>query len=168
MRTRTKVLIGALSLALGVFIYVNREAAAAGSAMTITYEEPNLTEINAGRTIGRILVSWTSDDATGAVSGTTREIAGELLKAITDPGAAAPTADYDIVITDDEGFNVLTNCEDDLVDRHTTTTEEVYLGVDDNGGAAWRAPVVASTLTIAVTAAGNSKTGQVILYWRRM
>lgn len=133
----------------------------AGSAMTFSYDELGA--------IGKIIVDWTSDDATGAVSGTTKKITGTLIKGVTDPGATAPTADYDIAITDEEGVNVLGNCVDDLADRHTSTTEEVYflvsnLAAIDPGGNIH--PVVCDKLTVSVTNAGNSKEGQLILYYR--
>ena len=129
--------------------------------MTFTYDKIG--------TIRKVLASWTSDDATGAVSGTTAKITGTLIKGVTDPGATAPTDNYDIVITDEESVNVLGNCVDDLVDRDTANTEEVYflvsnLAATDPAGNVH--PVVCDALTIAVTNAGNSKTGQVILYYR--
>ena len=133
----------------------------AGSSMTFTYDEVG--------TVRKIIAAWTSDDAAGTASGTTKKIVGTLIKGVTDPGAAAPTDNYDIVITDAEGVNVLGNCLDDLVDRDTANTEEVYFGVSnlaaaDAGGNF--PPVVCDLLTISVTNAGNSKTGQIILYFR--
>jgi len=124
--------------------------------MTLTYDTTG--------PIKRILASWTSDDTTGAVSGTTRKVSGYLLRGVTDPGAAAPTASYDIAITDDESVDVLGNCFDDLVDRHTSNTESVDFFISDGTTSNSARPAVCSTLTIAVTNAGNSKTGQVILY----
>ena len=117
--------------------------------------------------IKKVLVSWTSDDTTGGVEGTTRKVVGHLVKAVTDPGSAAPTDDYDIVITDEEGVNVLAGCDDDLADRDTANTEEVYFLVKDHAGtplAQSLHPVVCDALTITVSNAGNSKTGQLILY----
>lgn len=133
----------------------------AGSSMTFTYDELG--------GIRKIIADWVSDDATGAVSGTTKKITGQLIKGVTDPGAAAPTDNYDIVITDEESANVLGNCMDDLQDRDTANTETVYflvsnLATTDPGGAVH--PVVCDKLTIAVSNAGNSKTGQLILYYR--
>lgn len=140
----------------------------AGSSMTFTYDDGQMDKGFSGG-IRKVLIDWTSDDTTGAVSGTSKKIVGALIKAVTDPGAAAPTADYDIAITDEESFNVLTNCEDDLADRHTSTTEEVYflipnLAATDPGGVVH--PVVCDKLTFAVSNAGNSKTGQIILYYK--
>lgn len=127
--------------------------------MTFTYDTEG--------PIKKVLIDWTSDDTTGAVSGTSRKVSGYLIKAVTDPGAAAPTASYDIAITDEESVNVLTACDDDLVDRHTSNTEEVYFLVKDHAGtplAQSLRPAVCDKLTFAVTNAGNSKNGQIVLY----
>lgn len=125
----------------------------AGSAMTFTYDVE--------AKFCKIIVAWTSDDATGAVSGSTAKVCGYLLKGVTDPGAAAPTASYDIVLTDPEGTDLLGNCDDDLIDRHTSTTEVVDFAVATATGAR---PCVCDVITISITNAGNAKTGQIILY----
>ena len=133
----------------------------AGSSMTFTYD--NIGEIR------KVIADWISDDATGAVSGTCKKITGTLIKAVTDPSATAPTADYDIAITDELSVNVLGNCVDNLVDRHTSTTEEVYLLVSNLAAtdpAGNVHPIVCDKLTFAVTNAGNSKAGQIVLYYR--
>lgn len=124
-------------------------------AMTFTYDE--------GGVIRKIIAAWTSD-AGGDASGTTKKIVGELLRGVTDPSAtAAPTDDYDIVITDEEGVDVLGNCDDDLVDRDTANTESVEFIVATATGAR---PVVADKLTFTVAAAGDAKAGQIIVYYR--
>jgi len=133
----------------------------AGSSMTFAYDKIG--------TIRKIIIDWTSDSATGAVSGTTKKITGTLLKGITDPGATAPTDNYDIVVTDEEGVNVLGNCVDDLANRDTSNTEEVYflvsnLAATDPAGNTH--PVVCDKLTFTITNAGNSKTGQIVIYYR--
>jgi len=133
----------------------------AGSSVTFTYDR-------GPGPIKRVIADWVSDDSAGTASGTTaNKIIGRIVKAITDPGATAPTADYDITITDDEGVNVLTACDDDLADRHTSTTQEVYFLVKDHAGTPLAQsvhPVVCSTLAVAIANAGNSKVGQLILF----
>jgi hypothetical protein len=107
------------------------------------------------------------------VAGTTRKIFGELIKIVTDPGSAAPTADWDVVLTDEEGVDLSIHMDDvaiaALIARHTTTTLETYLPLEDTAGtgriAAW--PVVCDKLTVTVNNAGNSKTGQIIIYYRQ-
>jgi len=135
----------------------------AGSSMTFTYDDGNDKKIH------KIIADWVSDDTDGTVEGTTKKITGTLIKAVTDPGATAPTDNYDITITDEEGADVLGNCVDSLANRDTATTEEVYLLVSDSEATTPRGivhPVVCDKLTIAIAAAGNSKEGQLILYYR--
>jgi hypothetical protein len=137
----------------------------AGSAMTITYDDGYDGTGRQG-SIRKILVDWTSDDSTGAVSGTTRKIVGELIKGITDPHATAPTDDYDIAITDEEGVDVLGSSFTALGNRDTANTEARYFGLTDGTLNTSAFPVVCDVLTIAITSAGNSKVGQLILYYR--
>lgn len=110
--------------------------------------------------IKRILLDWTSA-ADGTCSGVTRKVSGYILAGITDPGAAAPTANYDIVLNDDETVNILGNCNDDLADRHTSTSERVDFIIDGTGSAGH--PAVCSTIAVEISNAGDSKTGQLII-----
>jgi len=135
----------------------------AGSSMTFTYDEIG--------NIQKIIADWTSDSATGAVSGTTKKIIGTLIKGVTDPGATAPDDNYDIAITDEESLDVLTSCvaASTLANRDTANTEEIYFflkNADASPLSVAAFPVVADKLTIAITNAGNSKTGQLIIYYR--
>lgn len=115
----------------------------------------------------KIIGTWTSDGSGDATGTTVPVVYGELVKAITDPGAAAPTANYDIVITDEQSVNVLGGTQDDLLDRHTSNTEEEYFLVLDDAGtplAQSLHPVVADKLTVTVSNAGDTKNGVVYLY----
>ena len=130
------------------------------STMTFSYDDAG--------PVKKIKIDWLSDSSAGTASGTTKKISGRLLKGVTDPGTAAPTASYDIVITDPEGLNVLGLSQDDLLDRHSSNTEQVDFHLLDYSGTAVSLsayPVVADVLTISVSGAGNAKTGQIILYW---
>lgn len=139
----------------------------AGSAMTFTYDEGYDAAGNFGG-VKKVLISWTSDDSTGAVTGTTRKIVGTLIKGVTDPGATAPTDDYDIAITDEEGVNVFASCVDTspLGDRDTANSEAAYFMLSDGTASIAAFPVVCDVLTVAVSNAGNSKQGQLVLYYK--
>jgi hypothetical protein len=137
----------------------------AGSAMSFTYDE-GYDAVGQFGGVKKVLVSWTSDDTTGAVTGATRKIVGTLVKAITDPGATAPSDDYDIAITDEEGADVLGTSVAGLGNRDTANTEVRYFNLTDGTAAIAAFPIVCDVLTIAVTNAGNSKTGQLILYYK--
>lgn len=135
----------------------------AGSSMTFAYDDIG--------GIRRITADWVSDSATGAVTGTTRKIVGTLIKGLTNPGATAPSDNYDIAITDEESHDVLAGCiaACQLANRDTTNTEEVYfflLNSDASALSMAAHPVVADVLTIAITNAGNSKVGRLVLYYR--
>lgn len=137
--------------------------------MTFTYDDGSAR--TGGRTIRKVIADWVSDDTTGAVTGTTEKIVGQLVKAVTDPGSPAPTANYDIDITDEESVDVLAVCiaAGRLQNRHTTTTEQAYFFVENVDAAPLATsthPVVCDKLTIAITNAGNSKAGQLILYYK--
>ncbi len=144
----------------------------AGSSMTITYDD-GVDGAGYRGSIRKVIIDFVTDDGTGSVAGTTRKIVGELIKIVTDPGSSAPDANWDVVLTDEEGVDLSVHMDDvaiaALVARHTTTTLETYLPLEDTAGTgrvgAW--PVVCDKLTITVNNAGNSKTGQIILYYRQ-
>ena len=122
----------------------------AGSAMTFT-------ETRHG-SVKKIKCAWTSDSATGAVSGTTTYgYSGRIIGAITVPGAAgdAPTDNYDITVTDSDDVDLALGA---LADRDTANTEFV--------AEASMAGIASGTLTVSVTHAGNSKKGTLYLFIR--
>ncbi len=129
----------------------------ANMVATLSYEETG--------PINTIKVAWTSDDAAGTFTVDTKIISGALLVGITDPGATAPTDNYDVTIKDDEALDVLGNCYDDLVDRDTANSERVDLFLKAGAAQVGARPVVNSKLTIAGANCGNAKTGQVIIHW---
>lgn len=135
----------------------------AGSSMTFTYDETDV--------IKKVIVDWLSDDAAGTVSGTTKKIVGTLIKGVTDPGSTAPTDNYDIVLTDEEGVDILGDCValSQLINRDTANSEQVYFFLLNRDASALTTsafPVVCDKITISIASAGNAKTGQLILYYR--
>jgi hypothetical protein len=75
---------------------------------------------------------------------------------ITDPGATAPTDDYDITLVDEDGIDALAGAG---ANRDTTNTEQVY-PVASNA----KVPVLlCGTHTFTVANAGNAKVGRAIL-----
>jgi hypothetical protein len=106
--------------------------------------------------VKKIVFAWTSDSGGDAEEVTAEAYDGDLLGLTTIPdAAAAPTDNYDIVITDAGGHDVLLGAG---ADRATATTEHV---ARTSLGAA-----AASVLTLTVSNAGNAKEGVVILYVR--
>lgn len=117
-----------------------------------------LTEERHG-TVKKITCAWTSEDggdnAGKAQKTTTYAYSGEVIRLVTDPGAAAPTADYDVYVYDEDSADILMAGG---LNRHTSTTEQV---------AASSLGIVANDkLTFSVENAGNAKNGTIYLYIR--
>lgn len=118
---------------------------------TVTTTEEIYTSVK------QITWEWTSTAGGLAGDTSTAYFDGEVVGFITDPDAvAAPTASYDIVITDAAGYDVLAG---QGANRSASATE--YVTAKENLGA-----VCNSRLTLAVTNAGDTKKGKVILQIR--
>ena len=114
-----------------------------------------------GGSVKVIRMAWTSDaggDVTGVVF-----IDGEIVRMDTDPGATAPTANYDVTLVDDiTGLDVLGGAG---ANRHTSTTESVVPTLLTTNSNESR-PIHYGTATLTVANAGNAKTGDIYLFWR--
>lgn len=110
-----------------------------------------VVEIN-GYHIKRIAWTWTSTAGGAADLVTTVTYTGQIVALVTDPGATAPTDNYDITVTDADGVDVLNALG---ANRDTANTEQVVSGMGI---------VVGQPLTLNVTNAGDSKQGVVYLY----
>ena len=104
--------------------------------------------------VWRYKVEWTSD-AAGAASGDIGHvISGAIASVVTVPSTtAAPTASYDITLTDDYGFDLLAGGG---ADRHTSNKERINPTAIQYHG----------NLTLNVTNAGDTKSGIVYIYVR--
>jgi len=102
--------------------------------------------------------SWTSDSS-GDVSGTdTVVLSGIPLRWATNPSSTAPTANYDIVVNDEDGIDVANG---GLVNRHTSNSEHFIPGGDADPGAAFM-----GKLSLVVSNAGSTKEGVLRMYYR--
>jgi hypothetical protein len=140
----------------------------AGSSMTFVYDNGQDGRGAPGR-IRKITASWTSDDATGAVNGTTEKLVGRIIKAINAPGAAGvqPTDNYDIALTDSDGVDLLAGSLPTLGNISNASKTERYFFVKNTDAAPLstsQSPLVCDKVTIAVTNAGNAKQGAITLY----
>jgi len=113
--------------------------------------------------IRKIVKTFTSDgsgNATVAVD----EFAGTILRVVTDPGASAPTDNWDVTCTDTYGADLFVGRG---VDRDTTTTEQFCPGITLSDGTNSSAmPVTHSgTATLNVSNAGSAKTGTVVIIY---
>ena len=71
--------------------------------------------------------TWTSDGS-GDVSGTdTESVNGQVLRWATNPSSTAPSANYDIVVNDEDGIDLAAG---GLANRHKSSSEQVLTGGD--------------------------------------
>ena len=115
-------------------------------AGTVTVEESSFEGVC------RIKWAWTSAAGGNADLVTAKSYFGEVVSLLTNPGATAPTADYDITITDADGYDVLQGAG---ANRHTTNTEQTVPTAKS---------IAFGALTLNVTNAGAAKEGVAILY----
>ncbi len=98
----------------------------AGSASAISSRKILKWGLESARRCEKITISWTGDNATGAVPDLNiPNLRGWLVKAVTNPGSTAPTDDYDITICspDDTAMDAAGSS---LLNRDTSNSEEVY------------------------------------------
>ena len=115
-----------------------------------------VTETAVHGSVKKIVWAWTSDGSGDASEATTKAYDGKLIGLTTIPDAvAAPSVDYDIVVTDSDDHDVLLGAG---ADRHTSATEHV--------AQASLGAVAGSKLTLVVSNAGAAKEGVVVLYVR--
>ena len=127
----------------------------ANSSQTLTAHDVQ------GRT-KRLHFSWVADDADGTVPILVLPtISGRLLALITNPGATAPTDNYDITLVDDEGLDRLQGVG---ADRDTANSEQaaiIYSGTSVS-------PPVSYADALTLTVAGNSvnsAVGEIFIYY---
>tara|TARA_R110000751_G_scaffold78147_13_gene157689 strand:+ start:146 stop:514 length:369 start_codon:yes stop_codon:yes gene_type:complete len=108
--------------------------------------------------IKKMIWVWTSDGS-GDASGTdTAIINGTPLRFVTNPSATAPSANYDIVINDEDGVDITSG---GLANRHTSNSEQLLVGGDAKDGASFNGP-----LSLVVSNAGAAKIGRLVMYYR--
>ncbi len=86
--------------------------------MSFTYSDPSSTS-----KFLTVTWSWLGDGAGAVVSETTRALLGFVVAVQTNPGATAPTDNYDVAITNADGVDVLLAAG---ADRDTTNSEIAY------------------------------------------
>lgn len=113
----------------------------------------------------KVTVSFVADAADGSVPSTSIPMHGWLVKVVTNPGATAPTANWDAVLgdPDDSALDVLAGA---IANRHTSTTEQVYPMIAGAPGTVSSTHVFLSgTYTLAISGNSvNSATGDLHFY----
>lgn len=119
-----------------------------------------------GPQVRKYTLAWVAH-TDGAVDLDTDEpIAGEILRVVFDPGTPAPTANYDVLLKDEHGIDVLAGLG---ANRHTTSTEQIAVpGVSMTDGVTTsvRPFAVSGYLNLEVTNAGSGGAGTITLYVR--
>lgn len=112
-----------------------------------------------------VTIDWTADASDATVPSLSLDLQGYCIKAITNPGATAPTANYDIALGDPEDSS-LDALAAALANRATATTEQVYPAIAGSPGTVTSfPPFLAGTYSLAISNnAVNSATGRIILY----
>lgn len=103
-------------------------------------------------------IAWTSN-ADGYVLLTTDQIQGAILEMRTDPGATAPTDNYDLTISRD-GTDILNGAG---INRDTSNTEIVTRFVDDSTTPTAMTPRLIGENVLLIAAAGDEKVGVIYL-----
>ena len=113
--------------------------------------------------VGFIEFNWTSSATQTAQLTFNQYVSGTVGRLATDPGSPAPTADYDIYIYDEDGWDILNGAG---VDRHTSTSEQVYPVATGTVATTGLVQIdFAGLLRFVVQAAGTAKLGKARLYY---
>jgi len=132
----------------------------AGATSSIVWNEESSDVLKA-------TITWLSDDASGAVTHTFDQVDKERVRGyylffmLTNPGATAPTDNYDITLLDDDSVDMAGGA---LADRDTSNSEAV-LPLLSGGVAGDR--IVNGGIAVTITSAGNAKVGVLKLWFRR-
>lgn len=112
--------------------------------------------------VRKIVVDFVADAATGAIPATVLPVfEGRLLELTTNPGAVAPTDNYDITLLDAESIDRLQGVGANRDTANTESAVPVYSGSTIH-------PYISRSDVLTLTFAGNSvnsATGRVILLY---
>ena len=105
-----------------------------------------------------ITLTCTADAADGSYPATalTNKFSGQILQVETDPGSPAPTASYDIVLTNAGSYDVIQGLG---ANRHTSNTETVNVVFSGTG----THPMVHVSDTLTWTITNNSVNSAVVV-----
>lgn len=102
---------------------------------------------------------WAADGS-GDVNGSSNcdvAVNGYIYMVVTDPAADAPTDNYDIVLNDSDGVDVMGG---KLADRDTANTEQVVPVI----GGVTMSRFVDGNVSVVVSNAGANNDGEIIIY----
>ena len=114
-------------------------------------------------TMRKLTLAWTSTSG-GAATCDTTHVSGHIHRFCAIPSTSAiPTSNYDVVLNDSDGLDILMGLGANL----KATSNANIVPILTNGTAGNSALVaVEGVLSLAVSSAGNVKSGQIILYYQ--
>lgn len=133
---------------------------AAGATMIMTQFTPREASI-----VEKFFVDWVSDDVSGRSLGDTVPINGFIGRIVTVPGIGplAPLPNYDIVLRDQNGIDILHQFNVNLENLSATDAQEFLPMLMSVGPHAIR-PCLFDRVSVTVSDAGSGTRGRVILY----
>jgi len=151
MRLTTALLIALCLVSVGT-VWGESIVTATGTA-TLT---PGPTEDNGVR---KVTVAWISA-ASGGVTSSIKNVYGSIARVAMNPGAASPTASYDMTLGDEDAFDILDGGGANL---SATTNSNVWISNATNG---YQGFDVAGHLLLTISNAGNAKAGEIRIYMK--
>lgn len=128
--------------------------------VTLSYSMVEFQLGNQKKLVRKVSIDWVADASAATVPDTAVELYGYPYKVLTNPGAVAPTDNYDIKFLDpyDTALDAMGGA---LLDRDTANTEVVYPAIACSPGTVVaRPPLLAGSYTFNLTNnAVNSATG---------
>jgi hypothetical protein len=122
------------------------------------YDQRNTDQPDMGSNIAVATWAFTTSALGAASEVSDRTIIGVVKRAVTIPdGTATPTAGWDLLITDEDGIDILGGAGGDRDMDGAGAAEQCYPSVNF--------PAVKSKLTFTVANGGNTKAGVVRLYY---
>lgn len=128
------------------------------AVVSFTDQKPN--KRSRGGSLGKLIGTWLSHtDGVATISGI--PFNGTIRRIVSNPGSAAPSANWDFTITDDDSLDLAAGLG---ANRHTSNTEEFVPLKGD--GTVTESPVAAvGLISINVTNAGSGKDGVITVYY---
>ncbi|MBA7544227.1 hypothetical protein ES705_36579 [subsurface metagenome] len=111
----------------------------------------------------RLKFEWTSTTGGSVGYTTTESYSGLVYKVIIAPSTSTgyePSTGYDVAINDSDDYDILNGL------GTNSSTSTVYYGISTGGTAYSPITAVSSKLTLAVSDAGDTKSGEVVVYIR--
>jgi hypothetical protein len=134
--------------------------------MPTTTEQPHVSQVNRSA-LTRYVVAWTSNAAGAASESFDLIQPGELIGVTFKPGASGsqPTDAYDVTANDAYGVDTLAGQGANLSNATTTMVQPCIPAKDGTTTSTAPRPVD-GTISVAVSNAGNTKSGTIV-FWVR-